>query len=349
MQCDQDIKFRLIRNFVLGIVKFTLSIVGVFLLWSPRNIAAEIADSFLLRLATSHQAKTISILAVRSAPIAGLGIRMKSLLAAVVALFVFAAMNAESAADLPVKTSPPAPADPAPYNWTGFYVGGNGGYEWTDPKSFPLTATQNVAPLAGAGPLTWQADGIYPLTSNLGQSGAIGGLQAGYNWQSSSWVTGVEADFDYSSASRSWPTAACCSVGALGATTNISRRLDALATLRARFGFAADRSLFYVTGGVAVGESALGYAAAATNVLGNVGSAFSSTTVWQAGWTLGGGIEYAPWQHWSVKAEYLYFDLGSQSTMIASNVPAIPGESWTATATVKNNGQVVRAGVNYKF
>jgi outer membrane immunogenic protein len=275
---------------------------------------------------------------------------MRSLLAAAVTLFALASMNNAGAADLPVKAPPPAPADPAPYNWTGFYVGGNGGYAWTDPKAFPLAATQSVAPLAGAGPLTWQADGIFPRTSNLGQSGAIGGLQAGYNWQFSSWVTGVEADLDYSSASRSWPTAGCCSApGAAGATSNISRRLDALGTLRARFGFAADRSLFYVTGGLAVGESTLGYAAAGTNVLGSLGSTLNSTTVWQAGWTLGGGIEYAPWQHWSVKAEYLYYDLGPQSTTIASNVPALPGESWTATTTVRNNGQFVRAGLNYKF
>jgi outer membrane immunogenic protein len=272
---------------------------------------------------------------------------MKNLRGACVALFALAGINAALAADLPLKASSP-PAAPA-YSWTGFYVGGNGGYEWTDPKTFPLTATQNVAPLAGIGPLTFQADGIYPLASNLGQSGAIGGLQAGYNWQFSSWVTGVEADFDYSSAARSWQTTSCCGPAGTNTATNISRRLDSLGTLRARFGFASDRTLYYLTGGLAVGESTLAYGATASSGLGNLGTAYTSAAAWQAGWTLGAGIEYAPWDHWSLKAEYLYYDLGSQSTTIASNVPAAPAEFWTATTTVRNNGQIVRGGVNYRF
>jgi opacity protein-like surface antigen len=67
---------------------------------------------------------------------------------------------------------------------------------------------------------------------------------------------------------------------------------------------------------------------------------------WQAGWTLGAGAEFAPWDHWLIRAEYLYYDLGTQSTTI---VAPIGNEIWTGTTTVRNNGQIVRAGLSYKF
>jgi outer membrane immunogenic protein len=251
--------------------------------------------------------------------------RMKYVVAGIATLVALAVSSTADAADSSAR--PPAPAVPS-FRWSGFYIGANLGYTWTDPKSFPLTATQSVPPLGGVGPLTFQANGIYPLASDIGQSGAIGGLQAGYNWQVASWVTGIETEFDLASSKRMWRTSACCSSpGTLGASTVIMRRLDALSTLRARLGFTVDRTLYYVTGGLAVSESTLSYAAAASNILGSLGSPFNASTVWQAGWTLGGGVEFAPVEHWSLKAEYLYYDLGSQSTTIASRVPAIPSES----------------------
>jgi outer membrane immunogenic protein len=255
------------------------------------------------------------------------------------------------AADMAVKAPPPPPPPPA-YSWTGFYVGGNAGYAWADGQTDPLTGTQSVP--GGIGILTWQQNGAYPLTSNLGQRGAIGGLQAGYNWQFNSLVTGIEADFDLSSMKGTETTSLSNVVGAntFSSTSSISRSQNDFGTLRARVGFASDRALFYATGGLAYGESKLGYFATlavfTNGVNGFSGAGFNSTTTWQAGWTLGGGIEYAPWDRWSVKLEYLYYDLGTQSTtLVASGVPG--GQSWTATATARNNGQLVRVGLNYKF
>ena len=249
---------------------------------------------------------------------------------------------------LAAKVLPPPAA--AAFSWAGFYVGANGGYEWTDPKTSPIAATQSIPPLAGIGPLTFQADGIFPLTSSVGQSGAIGGLQAGYNWQANAFVAGIEADFDYSSAGQSTVTANCCGPATTITATNISRRLDAFGTLRARLGYAADRMLYYMTGGLAFGESRLAYAAAATSGAGNDGSGLGASTVWQAGWTIGAGLEYAVLENWTVKAEYLHYDLGAQSATVAvASVPAAPGKSWTTTTSVRNNGNIVRGGVNYKF
>jgi outer membrane immunogenic protein len=235
----------------------------------------------------------------------------------------------------------PTPVAATIYNWTGFYVGGNAGYEWTDGTSYPLSGTQSIPPLGGFGILSAQGIGLYPLTSNLGQKGAIGGVQAGYNWQFNSIVAGVEADFDLASVKQTASTFA--SAGIFSGASNISRRLEDLGTVRARVGWAIDRTLLYATGGLAYGRSKLGYSANLSSIV--TGTAASSTTVWQAGWTAGAGIEYG-WEHWSAKAEYLYYDLGTQSTTIGTTTI---GDVWTGTATVRNNGQLVRVGLNYKL
>jgi opacity protein-like surface antigen len=101
-------------------------------------------------------------------------IMKKLLISAIAALGLIGAPA--FAADMAVKAPPPPVAAPI-YSWTGFYIGGNAGYEWTDGQTYPLTGTQSVAPTAGIGLLTLQAVGFYPLTSNLGQRGAIGGCR----------------------------------------------------------------------------------------------------------------------------------------------------------------------------
>lgn len=156
-----------------------------------------------------------------------------------------------AAADLSGRY-PPAPyAAPAPVStWTGFYIGANVGYGW--------------------GSSAFGSPG-----------GAIGGLQAGYNWQfGSPFVLGVETDFQFSGISG----------GPYG--------LDYFGTIRARAGYAIDRVLVYATGGFAYGQGSL--------------DAFGlSSSATQTGWTLGAGAEFAFDRNWSARAEYLYVDLGS--------------------------------------
>jgi outer membrane immunogenic protein len=255
------------------------------------------------------------------------------------------------AADMAVKAPSLVPAPV--YNWTGFYIGGNAGYGWTGGQSYPLTGTQSVPPTAGAGLLTLQQFGAYPLTSNLGQRGAIGGVQAGFNWQFNSLVTGIETDFDFSGikgSTSSLTSTTFVGGGLAGAASNISRSLRELGTTRLRVGWAIDRTLLFASGGLAYGRNQLAYAAqafaAGVMPLTSEGAGSSSTAAWQAGWTLGAGAEFAPWDHWLIRAEYLYYDLGTQSTTI---VAPIGNEIWTGTTTVRNNGQIVRAGLSYKF
>ncbi|MGH6684791.1 MAG: outer membrane protein, partial [Pseudolabrys sp.] len=134
------------------------------------------------------------------------------------------------ASDLPPPARMPVKAAPIvapPFNWTGFYVGGNVGILWGHSVQ---TVDIDDAPI-----------GIPPDDSRF--AGIIGGVQAGYNWQFSNIVLGVEADIDLSSASKSVTTRAPFD------THNM--RVSALGTGRGRVGIAFDRLLPYVTGGVA--------------------------------------------------------------------------------------------------
>jgi outer membrane immunogenic protein len=212
------------------------------------------------------------------------------ILAGVSALAVVTMMGAANAADLPVRQQYPtkAPLYAAPYNWTGFYLGINGG------GSF------GRSDWSGAGSTT--------------TSGALVGGTIGYNWQFNQTVIGLEGDADWSSLRGSTSSA-------LGGTNEI--RNDYLATVRGRLGYAFDRVMPYVTGGLAIG-----------NV--KASTPFSSTDDTRAGWTVGGGVEFALAGPWTAKVEYLYADLGKDS-----------GSSLGTDVDFHTN--IVRAGLNYRF
>ena len=223
---------------------------------------------------------------------------MKRLFFAGVALAVLS--GTAFAADLPqrpqVYTKAPAYVAPIAYNWTGFYLGINGGYGFGN-SSFSGT----------------------PGTGNFDVNGGMVGGTLGYNWQAGQMVYGLETDIDWSNILGS---AAC---GAFSCET----RNNYLGTARGRIGYAADRWLPYITGGLAYGD-------VEARVPG-IGSA-SDTRV---GWTVGGGLEYALAQNWTVKAEYLYVDLGKFDCAAACG--------GTPPDNVDFRSHVVRAGLNYKF
>ena len=145
-------------------------------------------------------------------------------------------------------------------------------------------------------------------------SGVIGGGQIGYNWQpvGSNWVLGLEADFQGSSQKES------VTVGALTATG----KLPWFGTVRGRVGYTWDRVMLYATGGYAYQQ----FEVSAT--IPGVSVAVSNT---RGGYTVGGGVEWAFFDRWSAKGEYLY---------INTNGSGLGGR-------IDNN--IVRAGVNYRF
>lgn len=257
---------------------------------------------------------------------------------------------------LQLKALPPAP--PPPCIWCGWYVGLNAGYVWdVNTAGLPATDQLPVIP-ANFGIQGMQVSGLYPVSLQAKLSGFIGGGQAGYNWQHGSLVAGIEADIQGASA-RSSTTGT--GVGSLylglgtptplrGAAT-VNRALDDLGTVRGRLGFAVTPGLLlYGTGGLAFGETNLAYTGTATNPAGSMLTGNASSTQTRTGYAAGAGLEYAWLQHWSVKAEYLHYDLGTQAVSFFGCLsPGGGANCSTATATVRNSGEMVRGGINYHF
>lgn len=181
------------------------------------------------------------------------------------------------------------------YNWGGIYFGVNGGY--------------------GFGQSKWTAS-TGSSTGDFNVSGFLVGPTIGVNFQTDAFVFGIEGDFD-----GSWldGTTTCTPVSCETKDTWLS-------TVRGRVGYAADRVLFYATGGGAFGDI----------------QANTSTATFQKanrmGWTAGAGIEVALADSWTARLEYLYVDLQS----VTFPMPAAGG-------TVSLNSNLVRLGVDYKF
>ncbi|HET7850770.1 MAG TPA: outer membrane protein [Pseudolabrys sp.] len=244
----------------------------------------------------------------------------KSLLASASVTAIVLATGAQ-AADLGNRPVYKAPAfAPAPWSWTGFYVGGNVGAVWG--RSSVENDPSSVA--------TW-LDG---RTDN-NRTGVIGGVQAGYNWQWASLVLGIEGDISFASLDRSVTAA---NFLAPPFQDTLRSRLDWLATIRGRLGWAVDRWLIYGTGGVAFAHfndelsdppSVLGF---------TVGPDSSRT-----GWTAGGGIEYAFTDHWTAKAEYLHVGFADQTATVTT--PPAAGYAFR----FRDSLDIARVGINYKF
>lgn len=233
-----------------------------------------------------------------------------------------------SAADLPRKSVAPVFAQPAPiFNWSGFYVGVNGGYVFDTGKS-QLTGTPGLL-----------ATGFAPIGSakTMGDGFTIGGT-LGYNYQIGNFVAGLEADLNYVDLGKTVST----TLGPL--TTTVSQDMTYFGTVRGRLGYAFDRVLIYGTGGLAYGDQK---ARTTISGLGSQWTGEKSDT--RFGYVLGAGMEYAITNNWSAKVEYLYYDLGK--TNYVSPLVAGPGAGAGVFGTSKaeNRGNIVRAGINYRF
>ena len=266
-----------------------------------------------------------------------------------IAIAAIAAVGSPAfAADMALKAPPLEP--PPVTNWAGFYVGFNAGWVGSTGNTINLTGTDTD----GGGLGSALKAGNIPSAINLGYSGFLGGGQFGYNWQSDSFVYGIEADLDAASAksSVSIPDARFLPPAGIQSpfTTNASRQLDAVGTLRARIGATPIKPLLlYATGGLAFGEHAVGIG---INDPGGIPPAvlFNQTSIWSAGWTVGGGAEWMFLPHWSLKAEYLYVDLGNVSSTINYAYTTLAGpQTSSLTATVHDRVNIVRGGINYHF
>ena len=231
---------------------------------------------------------------------------------------VGSAFAADTLRPIVTKAAPVSWADTtssAVVNWTGVYLGVNGGFTF-----------------GGSG---W-TDSVTGASSNVfNTSGFVFGGTLGANYQAGSWVFGVEADGNWADPSgfgtfTTTSTTSLCAGGCLTKNTW-------LATARGRAGYAFGRFLVYGTGGAAFG---------------NIQANFSNDPVssaTKAGWTAGAGVEVAVAPHWSAKAEYLFVDLGNGSCTPDCAIVDANGPPLIPNVAVKFNESLFRAGINYKF
>ena len=223
---------------------------------------------------------------------------------------MIALAGAATAADLPPRYNPgPAPMmAPSPFpapvqNWTGLYVGINGGGAW--------------------GRSDWTASGFPSFnTGRFDVSGGLVGGTAGYNWQSANWVYGLEGDIDWSDIDGT--THVNCPLGC-------RTRNSWLSTVRGRVGYSYGQFLPYITGGLAIGDIRAS------------GPTLTGTSDTNVGWTIGAGIEYALLGNFSLKAEYLYVDLGDVNCGSGCGVPAATNDK------ISFRTNIFRGGVNLRF
>jgi outer membrane immunogenic protein len=235
--------------------------------------------------------------------------RRKSIVAAAMLLLLGGTANALAAELAP--PSPPVPLPPAAYNWTGFYIGINGGY--------------------GTGNSNW-SDGSVGTTGSFPTSGFLIGGTIGANYQIGQYVFGIEGDGDWTNLKGNSGLTCGAISTVVPPPDGCQTQSQWLATVRGRVGYAFDRILLYGTAGAAIGNIQTGL---------NPPSTFDNSV--EVGWTAGAGLEFAVAQNWTAKVEYLFVDLPNGSCTTVGNCQGAAG------SIVSFNENIIRAGVNFKF
>jgi outer membrane immunogenic protein len=222
------------------------------------------------------------------------------------------------------------------YSWTGFYIGGNIGYGVGNDRASGGLTSNGITDVTGA-------------DTPLVPFGAIGGVQLGYNWQGgSNWLAGFETDFQSSAQKGTTCVFLCITAPAIPQVEDLTvqHTLDYFGTVRGRFGFVNNNTLFYVTGGGAYAH--VGQTLQATLSQGNTGT-FASTSTGENkfGFVVGAGLEASLGGNWTGKVEYLYMDLGSTNTVLSGQFSNTTPFTLSVSSTLHDN--IVRAGLNYRF
>jgi outer membrane immunogenic protein len=235
--------------------------------------------------------------------------------------------------------SPAIAQDMPATSWNGWYAGLNAGY------GFSGTSTQTTGQAAVNNSTV--SDGARRFLVRNELTGLVGGGQLGYNWQMGSMFYGVETDIQYAEL-RDTRTIVTTGTAFPGVRNNTySYDLDYLGTARVRTGYAWDRSVFYLTGGLAYGgvNKAVSFTGPLPAGVVQFTGAREGTKV---GYTAGAGYEHDIGSNLSLKTEFLYYDLGPST--VAANVIAGSGGAGTGyNVRFENKGQVARIGINYRL
>ena len=222
------------------------------------------------------------------------------------------------AADLAPYTKAPAMVA-AIYDWSGFYVGFNGGGGWSH------ACWTNTATFSGP-TVPSVSEGCHDA------SGGMVGGQAGYRFQSANWVFGVEGQGDWADLQGSNVSAA----SVLGFGVVNQTKIDAIGLITGQVGYAWNNVLWYVKGGAAVTHSKFtGFAA---------GLVIDTTDQARWGGAVGTGVEVGFSPDWSVGVEYDHLFMGTQSPIFSG-----PLGLFTRTDSIKQDVDMATVRVNYRW
>jgi outer membrane immunogenic protein len=276
----------------------------------------------------------------------------------------FALVGTALAADLPSRAPPPVmPPPPLPI-WDGFYIGLNAGGLWSS-GAVTTTAYPTFADVAESFETEGVASaGLANTVLGNNKTGLIGGGQIGYNYTPSpNWLLGLEADFQGIAGAHSTASTG----GALPplefpdetivSASTATKSLSYLGTARGRIGYEfTPTMLVYATGGLAYGgvksSSDIWQNNLFDGVPDNAGFASSgSYSKLRTGWVVGGGVEWMFMPNWSLKAEYLHYDLGRATYAMGSLAFSDPDLVYASApaASTRFNGNIARIGIDYHF
>jgi outer membrane immunogenic protein len=243
------------------------------------------------------------------------GITMKRLLLASVACLAFAGPSIAADLARPAPVYVPPPVVVPVFTWTGCYVGGNVGGIWAKND--------------------WNDTVFLEFGSNTA-SGALGGLQAGCNYQVGGWVFGIQGDYD-------WTNANSNNANLIFAGVTDQTHVKSLASVTGRVGYAFDRFLGYVKVGGAWEQNSYDWVVAGASAL--------STSATQSGWTVGIGGEYAflNWLTGFIEYDYYGFSNGSPGVFACPAGTCGVGIVTIANTGIKTNANVLKVGLNFKF
>jgi outer membrane immunogenic protein len=242
---------------------------------------------------------------------------MISFLLASVGIVALVGMAAPaSAADMAVKARPPAPVIAPIYDWTGFYIGANGGWG----------QTRNCWDFLDAG-------GFAVASGCRDRSGGLAGGQIGYRWQMNQWVFGLEAQGDWADLSNT-------RVSLFDPFFSTRVKTDGIGLFTGQIGYAWNAALFYVKGGAAVTSNRFSI----LETFSGIELASASSTRW--GGAIGVGFEYGFTPNWSFGVEYNHLFMGDANNSFSGLTPV-------AAAFVNNrisqDVDMVTVRLNYRF
>lgn len=256
---------------------------------------------------------------------------MKKLVSAVLGLAAFGLAAPASAADLAARpyTKAPAPMVAAVYDWSGFYIGINGGGGWSHkcwdtttpfvPVGFFAVAPAPVAP--------------GPEGCHNGSGGVVGG-QLGYRWQSGAWVFGLEGQGDWANIRGS-----NVSIYAPFALNSNRTKIDGIGLITGQVGYAWNNVLFYVKGGaMGVSDKYAGYTTA-TNVV------FDRASETRWGGAVGAGLDFGITPNIILGVDYVHGFMGSRNITFTSVTTGLVSR----VDRIRQDVDIATVRLSYKF